>query len=95
MTSLGLFAVLLLTATTATSQLTEDDAREFIDSLDAIFCDAGNAEMVARWNYITDITPEHEEEMVSSLLIPTIKLNYRSISHRMMPIIDLPTPFII
>jgi hypothetical protein len=35
------------------------------------FCDAGNAEMIARWNYITDITPEHEAEMVSGKLTLT------------------------
>ncbi len=48
---IGLVAVLLIavtTVTTVTSQFTEDDAREFVDSLDGIFCDAGNAEMVAR-----------------------------------------------
>jgi hypothetical protein len=64
----GSFAALCVVASLAspaTSQFSEDDAREFVDSLDAIFCDAGNAEMTARWNYITDITPEHEEEMVN------------------------------
>jgi len=48
---IGLVAVLLIAVTTVTpvtSQFTEDDAREFVDSLDGIFCDAGNAEMVAR-----------------------------------------------
>ena len=66
MKSIGIAAVLLFASlvTQSASQFTEDDAKEFINGLDTIFCDAGNAEMVARWNYITDITPDHEEDMV-------------------------------
>lgn len=53
----------LLSLTTC-QQFTEEDGVEYIKELDKIFCDAGNAEMVARWNYITNITQFNEVEMV-------------------------------
>ena len=43
---------------------TEEEAVEYLRQLDEIFKAGMNAEMTARWNYITDITQEHEEAMV-------------------------------
>ena len=43
---LALLFISYLTLTS--SQFSEEDAKQFVDSLDTIFCDAGNAEMTAR-----------------------------------------------
>ena len=42
----------------------EEEATEYLLFLDHAFCQAGNREMSARWDYITDITEGHEEAMV-------------------------------
>ena len=42
-----------------------EDAKEFLKIVNASFTELGNLEMVARWAYITDITKEHEEAMVT------------------------------
>ena len=41
-----------------------EDLNEYLVNINATFCYFGNLEMEARWDYITDITPEHENEMV-------------------------------
>ena len=43
---------------------TEEEASSYLSWLDQAFCQAGNREMVTRWDYITDITEAHEEAMV-------------------------------
>ena len=48
---------------------TEEEAAEYLRQLDEIFRNGMNEEMLARWNYITDITPEHEEAMVRAMRI--------------------------
>ena len=45
---------------------TEEEAAEYIRQLDEIFQNGMNEEMLARWNYITDITQENEEAMVGN-----------------------------
>ena len=46
---------------------TEEEAAEYLRQLDDMFRNGMNEEMLARWNYITDITQEHEEAMVRCL----------------------------
>ena len=41
-----------------------EDLNEYLVNINATFCHFGNLEMEARWDYITDITTEHENEMV-------------------------------
>ena len=41
----------------------EEEAVQYLHLLDSLYCEAANKEMVARWNYITDITADHEEAM--------------------------------
>ena len=41
----------------------EEEAHQYLQLLDSLYCEAANKEMVARWNYITDITTDHEEAM--------------------------------
>ena len=43
----------------------EEEAQEYLEHLNDVFTEAMNREALARWNYITDITQEHEEAMVS------------------------------
>ena len=43
---------------------TEEEATSYLAWLDQAFCQSGNVEMSARWDYVTDITENHEENMV-------------------------------
>jgi hypothetical protein len=62
----GIFLCLFLTAAAAGASKgrNEKDTSEFLHEINATFSFYGNQEIVARWNYITDITTDHEEAMV-------------------------------
>ena len=41
----------------------EEEAVQYLHLLDSLYCEAANKEMRARWDYITDITADHEPAM--------------------------------
>ena len=75
-----LFVICLLIST-ASAQLIVDEAQavQFLNELDPNYLRAGNAQMKARWQYITDVTPEHSLAQVTntSLIIANWRLKSR------------------
>lgn len=69
---LGLMVILgislLLLVHCSHGQFGEDEALEYINSLDNIFCGGENKAMTAKWNYITNITTENEMAKVRIVL---------------------------
>jgi hypothetical protein len=58
----------------------EDEATQFLKDLDPIYLREANAQMVTRWQSITDINDEHSQEEVSPfqlLCIHSLKLKRR------------------
>ena len=62
-----IFVAFLLIAASTKAQLNsnEDEATQFLEDLDPIYLREANAQMVTRWQYITDITDEHSQAQVS------------------------------
>ena len=60
-TMLALLALFILACHVCTAQ---DDLEAFLDGVNHTFSHYGNLEMEARWNYITDISEQHETAMV-------------------------------
>ena len=59
-----LFGPSFLKAWTSYLREVKSEATQYLDFINKTFSHYGNLEMEARWKYITDITPEHEETMV-------------------------------
>lgn len=51
-----------------TAAPSEEEAKSYITFLDQVFCQYGNSQMTARWNYITNITQHNEEDMNTARL---------------------------
>ena len=63
----ALLAVLILTSATTTTE-DDDAAADYLVEVNQTFSHYANLEMEARWDYITDISKEHEEAMVRSIV---------------------------
>ena len=77
-----IFVAFLFIAASTKAQLNsnEDEATQFLKDLDPIYLREANAQMVTRWQSITDITTEHSQEEVSPfqlLCIHSLKLKRR------------------
>lgn len=55
---------LLLILWLANAQAAEETLEQFLQGVNATFSQYGNEEMVARWDYITNVTDEHADAMV-------------------------------
>ena len=61
------FSTLLLILWYANAQLSSNNQNleEYLKGVNETFSKYGNQEMVARWNYITNVTNSNEETMVT------------------------------
>lgn len=73
--------VLCLLISTASAQLNTNEvqATQFLNDLDPIYLREANAQMKARWDYITDVTDAHSQAQVKRFLDHslTLKLKHR------------------
>ena len=64
-----LWSLILTSLVTLLVTAQDPSLEEILHQINETFSDKGNLEIEARWNYITDITTEHEEAMVSLVIM--------------------------
>ena len=62
---LAIFALVALTSSISRAQITdEDQAKQFLDTLDPEYLREANKGMLVRWKYITNVTQENSDALV-------------------------------